>query len=488
MKNTLTKISFSLTLVCLLPVKLLAQEQLPLTLDKAIELAQSKSISSYQSRTKKENKYWQWRAFQANYLPQLSLNGVIPEYKKTYDQILQPDGSVQFIKVQSNASLLNLSLSQYISLTGTTLYAKSSLLRYDDMVKQQKQYNTNPFVFGITQPILKFNQLKWDRKIEPLKYEESKKEYVQEMEQISFETASLYFNILLAQKNQEIAKDNLSNSDTLYAIAAEKNKLGKLSKNDLLQLKLAIINSRKSLTQANLEYTTAVLNFKTYLGITEEAELQLEAPDNAVTMDINPELALEKAWKNRSEATSYQLIRTEADKQIAEAKGISGVNADLSFELGYSNSAATLPESYIGPIDRQIVSLSYYIPIADWGKARSQRKVAFANKKLTEYIVKQEEINFEKKIRTQIEQFKILASHVEMNNEAQIIAEERYKISIERYKLGDINITELNIATEENNQAKQDYINTLKGYWEAYYLIRLLTLYDFVNRQEIIYQ
>lgn len=477
-----------LILLYLLPVKLPAQEKTLLTLEKAIELAQSKSISSFQSRTKKEDNYWQWRAFQANYLPQLSLDGVIPEFKKTYDRILQPDGSVQFIRVKSNSSLMNLSLSQYISPTGTTLYASSSLLRYDDMVKNYKQYNTNPFVIGINQPILKYNPLKWDRKIEPLKYEESKKEYVQEMEQISFETASLYFDILLAQKNQEIAKENLSNSDTLYAIASEKNKIGKVSRNDLLQLRLAIINSRKSLTQANLEFTTAVLNFKTYLGITGENELQLEVPANTVAVDIDPELALEKAWKNRSEATAFLLKELEADKQVAQAKGNSGMNADLKLELGYSNSAATLTASYADPIDRQIVSLSYLIPIADWGKARSQRKVAYANKKLTEYIVKQEELNFEKKIRTQIEQFKILASHVEMNNEAQLIAEERYKISIERFKLGDINITELNIATAENNQAKQDYVNTLKLYWEAFYQIRLLTLYDFVGRHDIIYE
>lgn len=486
MKNILSKILLSL--VCLFPGELPGQGKMLLTLEKAIELAQTKSISSFQSRTKKDDNYWQWRAFQSNYLPQLSLNGILPEYKKTYDEVLQPDGSVQFIRVQSNSSLMNLSLSQYVSGTGTTLYATSSLLRYDDMVKQYKQYNTNPFVIGINQPILKFNPLKWDRKIEPLKYEESKKEYTQEMEQISYETAGLYFDILLARKNQEIAKENLSNNEILYAIASEKNKFGKVSKNDLLQLKLAIINSRKSLTQADLEFTTAVLNFKTYLGITEEAELQLEVPANTVILDIDPETALAKAWKNRSEATSYRLKELEADKQIAVAKGASGLNADLKFELGYSNSASTLPRSYADPIDRQIVSLSYIMPIADWGKARSQRKVASANKKLTEYIVKQEEINFEKRIRTQIEQFKILTAHVEMNNEAQVIAEERYKISIERYKLGDINITELNIATAENNQARQDYINTLKEYWKAYYQIRLLTLYDFVGGQEIVYR
>ncbi|MFN8254924.1 MAG: TolC family protein [Bacteroidales bacterium] len=478
----------ALSVLLLQSIKSGAQEKILLTLDGAIEMAHSKSISSFQSRTKKEDKYWQWRAYQANYLPQLALSGVIPEYKKTYEQVLQPDGSVQFQKLQYNSALMNLSLSQYISLTGSTVYASSSVLRYNDLVNKQIQYNNNPFVVGLNQPILKFNPLKWDKLIEPLKYEESKREYVQEMEQIALETSNLFFDVLLAQKNQEIAKENLENNDTLYAIALEKNKLGKVSKNDLLQLRLAIINAKKLLIQANLEFTTAILNFKTYLGITDEAELLLEIPENTLIFNIDPEIALAEAWKNRSEATSFKLKLLEADRQIAEAKRELGMNADLSFELGYSNSATNLSDSYINSIDRQIVHLKFYIPIADWGKARSQRKVAYANKKLTEYTVKQEEVNFEKTIRTQIEQFKILSAHVEMTSEAQKIAEERYKISIERYKLGDINITELNIATSENNEAKQDYINTLKKYWDAFYQIRLLTMYDFINQHTISYE
>jgi len=464
-----------------------AQEKIFLSLSKAIELAQTGSVSSHQTHTQKENSFWQWKSYRSGLMPQLVLNGTLPEYTSAYQPISQPDGSMKYQRTEFNSSSLNLSLSQYLPLTGASVYASSSVLRYDDFANNQKQYSNNPFVIGIVQPILKFNASKWDSKIEPLKFEESKREYTQEMEKIALSTCSYFFDVLLAQQNQAMAKENLANNDTLYAIALEKSKLGKLSKSDLLQMKLALINNKKSLAQANLEFSTAMLNFKTYIGMMDDAAIVPEVPVQVFTFDIDSQLAISEAWKNRSESTSFKRRLLESDRQIAQAQKNNGINAELKLEVGYNNASAELSGLYSKPMERQIVSLGFRIPIADWGKAKSQRKMAYANKQLTEITIKQERDNFEKAIKNQIEQFKILVFHLAMNNEAQNDANERYKIAIERFKMGDISITELNIATNENNQAKQDYISTLKKYWEAYYQIRLQTLYDFVNQQTINY-
>lgn len=50
-----------------------------------------------------------------------------------------------------------------------------------------------------------------------------------------------------------------------------------------------------------------------------------------------------------------------------------------------------------------------------------------------------------------------------------------------RYTIGRIDISNLYIAQVEKDQALENYVAALRGYWDAFYRIRRITLYDFVN-------
>ncbi|NJL15250.1 MAG: hypothetical protein HC913_21080 [Microscillaceae bacterium] len=42
-----------------------------------------------------------------------------------------------------------------------------------------------------------------------------------------------------------------------------------------------------------------------------------------------------------------------------------------------------------------------------------------------------------------------------------------------------ISITDFNIALQEKDQAKRQYLSTLREFWQVYYQIRQQTMYDF---------
>ncbi|WP_315819233.1 TolC family protein [Paraflavitalea speifideaquila] len=127
-----------------------------------------------------------------NYKPQLVLDGRLPSYSKTYQEILQPNGSIDFQPVKNNNSSLNLSLEQSIAQTGGTIFGTTQLQRFDDFDRKNTLYNGVPYALGYSQPLFMFNSLKWDKRIEPLKYQESRQEYIESMEQIAI-NASNYF-------------------------------------------------------------------------------------------------------------------------------------------------------------------------------------------------------------------------------------------------------------------------------------------------------
>jgi Outer membrane protein len=63
--------------------------------------------------------------------------------------------------------------------------------------------------------------------------------------------------------------------------------------------------------------------------------------------------------------------------------------------------------------------------------------------------------------------------------EADDIAQQRYKTSIETFLIGKINTLDLNDAQTSKDDAKQKHISELYKYWYYYYQIRSLTLFDF---------
>ena len=83
-----------------------------------------------------------------------------------------------------------MSLNQNIGLTGGNLYVSSDLMRTDQLGSDRStSYLTTPVMIGFKQPISGYNSLRWQRKIEPLKYEEAKRRYLQDME-MSIRTTS----------------------------------------------------------------------------------------------------------------------------------------------------------------------------------------------------------------------------------------------------------------------------------------------------------
>ncbi|MGF1637153.1 MAG: TolC family protein [Cyclobacteriaceae bacterium] len=455
------------------------------TLKQIIRIARDQSISAKRAETTRENRYWQYRNFRSRYQPQLSLDGTLPNFSRTVDNVQQNDGSYNFVPVSINNSIVNLRLSQAIAPTNTRVFLNSSVRRFDNFATDATLYSGNPMELGIIQPLFQFNGLKWDNKIEPLRYQESKKGYVEDLERISVNSSELFFDLLLAQISAEISSKNLLNNDTIYKIAEGRYNLGNIAENELLQLELTVMNSRQALAQANLDLETSTLRLKSFIGITTPGPIQLVLPGSIPDFEVDENVALSEARRNRQEVTGFERRKMEGDREVAQARGETGLVADLFARFGLTNRSDNLQGLYVNPEDQQIISLGFEIPILDWGRQKSRIKTAEANQKFIQYTVQQDEINFDQEVYTQVKQLKMLRDQLLITEKADDIAQRRYDISKNRYMIGKIGITDLNIALQEKDEAKRSYILSLRNFWNAYYTLRQLTLYDFEANRPI---
>ncbi len=156
-----------------------------------------------------------------------------------------------------------------------------------------------------------------------------------------------------------------------------------------------------------------------------------------------------------------------------------GINASY----GLNNVGATLNDLYQKPTKQQVANVTFNIPVLDWGRRRAQMQTAYATKRLNDYVIAQDEVTFEQQILTQVRQFRMLYLQLEITKKSDEVALKRYNVAQNRYLIGKIDITNLNIALTEKDAAKRSYITALQSFWTAYYEMRRLTLYDFAERK-----
>jgi len=209
---------------------------------------------------------------------------------------------------------------------------------------------------------------------------------------------------------------------------------------------------------------------------------QLVMPDKIPEFELSEEEALEHAKKTRSAYVAFERRKTEAERDVAQARG-QLYQVALTASYGLNNVGAGFSDIYQNPSKQQAANLTFNVPLVDWGRRKATMKMAYANKKLQDYVIAQDEVTFEQEILTQVRQFEMLRLSIEITKKSDQVALERYKVSQNRYLIGKIDITNLNIALTEKDGAKRSYIQALKSFWTAYYDLRRLTLYDFANHK-----
>src|SRR6056297_990510 len=263
------------------------------TLNEVVKLAREQSLDAMVAKHQFLADYWEYRSYKAKYLPDLTLRSEFPNFNRAIKKYQNPDGSYSYIEDNINTSSLNLDLYQNIGLTGGQLFVNTDLQRIDEFGDNEAHtYRSTPVSIGYRQPTLLFNEFKWEKKIAPVKYEESKKRYLANLEEVTIKAVNYYFDLILAQKNLEIAKSNYSNADTLYKISQERFKIGKIAENELMQMKLSYLNAGSDLNDARINLKAAKIKLRSFLGFNNNVEIGLVPPEEIPDIDIEVEKAV----------------------------------------------------------------------------------------------------------------------------------------------------------------------------------------------------
>ena len=282
----------------------------------------------------------------------------------------------------------------------------------------------------------------------------------------------------MAQENRRIAAGNLENAERLYEVAKAKREMGQISRNDLLQMELNLIDARSEMTDCESNLTSNMFQLRSFLDYGENVDIRPEIPLDVPEAEINYSDALEKALANNQFAKNMMRRRLEADYEVAKAKGAQR-EINLFAQLGYTGTDRNLGGSYSSLRSNQVVEIGVSIPLVDWGRRKGAVKVAESNRRLVESQVRQENMDFNQNLFILVERYGNQLKQLELARRADEIARSRYETNVETYLIGMISTLDLNDSRVKKDEARRQYVSELYLFWDYYYQIRSLTLWDY---------
>ena len=464
-----------LLLLSLLPGE---NDTISLTPLQAVEMAREQSPDALYARHAFRSAHWNHVYYKASRLPSLSLAST-PRFNHAINPVTLPDGTARYISQNQLTTDLSLSLDQNIPFTGGTLSLQTGIQRMDMFGEGVYSYKVAPLVVAYAQSLAGYNRFKWDKRVEPLRFEEARRDLAEALELASARAISLFFNLARAQANLDIARVNHANADTLHAFARGRYEIGTITENEILQLEINMLTEESNRLSAALTVDDCMEALRAFLGIDDPRPILAVIDDN-IPLDFVPvEEALARAAENSAEIPYMKRREIESESSVASARANAGMKADLYMQFGLAKTGEDLGEAYRHPLGQQYMEIGVRLPLLDWGRGRGQVEVARSNRDMVRERVAQDKSAFEMNVIKTVKQFNLQANQLRVAAKANETAARRGEVARKLYLLGKSTILDLNASITEKDAASRNFLSTLATYWSLYYTLRGLTLFDF---------
>ena len=475
------KIFMLILWICAVPAA--AQQTLTLDLAQTIRLANDSSLEAFRAQNMYLSGFWEYRTYRANRLPSLTLDLTPAQYYRDITRRYDSQEDIDVYRTQQSFYAYgNLSVNQNVNLTGGTLYASTSLGYMRNFgAGKYSQYTSVPFQIGYTQDLIGYNAFRWERKIEPLKYEKVKKQYLYNAEQVSEQATTYFFQLAMAQAEYDLARDNAASTDTLYRIGRERFKIAAISRADLLTLELDHVNAGNTLQTAASSLKRAMFALASFLDLPKDTQLRLVLPGPPRGYTVPVDKALAMARENNPDFLQLRQDVLEAEQEVNRTKVESRFNASINASIGFNQVAEDLGGAYRRPLQQDMVSVSISIPLVDWGVRKGKYNMARNNLNVVRISSRQQEISVEEEVIMTVNDFNLQQSLVQSASRALDLADMAYEETRQRFIIGQADINSLTLSLNWQQEAQRNYISALQAYWENYYKIRRLTLFDFAG-------
>jgi outer membrane protein TolC len=466
-----------------------AQESEPmrLTLADAIARAREHGTAAVQARATHEAAAWRARAFHGRLLPQVSLSATAPNVNRSIIPVLRDDGTTVFVPQRQTESSLLLNITQRLPITGGDFTVSSGLTRLDRFGETDSRiWRSTPVEVSLRQNLFRTNTLAWDSREQELRARVAERQYLEANEDVAVSTVGAFFEAYIAVFAVRNATRNIALNDSLFNTAKGRYEVGKIGENELLQSELALLRAQITLDGALLQRERNLAALRIALELPPDTPLELVPPTEIPTVNADSTRAEAEALQNRSQVLDLELQDVQARRRVVDARRATGLGATVTATAGFNQSAPLMEDAYRSLLQQQRFGLSVEMPLYLGGARSAEIQAAEADERRVAAGIENTFETMRHEVKFAVLEVAQARRLVASSAKADTVARLREESAKNRYLIGRIPINEFYQAQAESDNVTQQYLQALRGYWQAYYRLRRLTLFDFATGERLV--
>lgn len=464
-----------------------------ITLEKALEIAGQNSPDIQQSLLNLERYKQSLNAQRASLKSKFDL-GVTPfsySNERKYDEYNSKWFTSELSKSSGTFSVTQpfLPTDATISLNNEFGWMKNYNERTDqtgNVVGSTTKSFSNNLYLSINQPLFTYNKRKLELKGIELDYENSNLSYTMQMLNLEKSVSQYFYQVYMSQMSVTIAKDELDKTQQSFEIISNKVNAGLTPKEQLYQAELNLMNAKSSLQNREVELENIKDDFKVFIGVALKDEVMTLADITITPTNVDLAIAVQHALDARMELRQKQIDIENSQFDLIKTKALNEFKGDLNLSVGIFGENETLSNTYDNPTRSPKVSVSFSIPIFDWGEKKARIKAQEAVMKSSENSLDNERIQIEMNIRKVYRSIQNLLTQIDIAKQNEKNAQLTYEINLERYRNGDLTSMDLKLYQNQLSEKKTSLLQAQINYKLELLNLKIQSLYDFEKNQPIV--
>ena len=476
----------TILLMNLMPFNVFSQTGL--TLEQALTQAQTNSPSILKTRLNliksQENLNAQRAALKSNF--SLSVNPI------SYSQNRAYNSNTGFNTTKQLQSAGQFTISQPVLPTDATISLSNNFSYTNILLNEQFPTSTgikfnNDLSLSITQPLFTYNRTKLTLKELQFSLENAQLSYAIQLLSLENSVTQAFYTVYQQQQSLDISKQAYENMQKSYEISKNKVNAGISSQSEMFQAELNLSTTRSDYENKQVSFENAKDNFKDLLGMDLYSDV-IVMPNISVdtTAKIDIAFAIDQGLKNRMELRQRQISIETAYDNLVQTKALNEFKGNLGLSFGLNGNNTTLKDIYSDPKNNENVSVSFQIPLWDWGEKKSRIKASEASIESSKIDLSVQQNDIILGVRQSYRSLNNLQNQIGIAYQSEKNAQLTYDLNLEKYRNGDLTGMDLNQYQNQLSQNKLTYTNAIISYKLELLTLKIQTLYDFEKKEAVI--
>ena len=406
----------------------------------------------------------------------LQLNPLYYSHGRRFDETI---GTWRTTQIVQSAATFN--INQPIKFSDGNIRLTNRFL-YQDFENQgfpQNRAFSNSLTLRLDQPIFTYNRTKLELQELELDLENSVLGYALQRLNIERFVSQNYYLVYEIALGLQIAKDELDNTQTNFNITKNKVEAGLVALEELYQAELNLSTAKSNFYNQQVQLENSKDDFKQLIGLNVYQEFEILADIEVDPVPIDLTKAIEHGLDQRLELRQREIGVANSQFELIRTKSFNEFYGNISATFGLIGDNEDLSQIYNPATDNQELSLTFTVPIFDWGERKSRIKASEAQIQSQELDFGQERVDIIVNIRAVHRNLQNLLNQIEIAKQGVKNAQLTYEVNVERYKNGDLTGMDLNLYQTQLSEQKLSLTQALIDYKLELLNMKIQTLWDF---------